>query len=129
MTAPAIDQGDSPVRIAIQQQQTHFTPGEQLSGAVGWNLDKAPKTAEVRLFWYTEGKGTRDVGVVDSITFQSPGQNDERAFSFTLPAAPYSFSGKLISLIWAVELILEPGAHAERIQFTLSPTGEEILIT
>jgi hypothetical protein len=34
--------------------------------------------------------------------------NDERTFSLTLPREPFSFSGKLISLVWALELIVEP---------------------
>ena len=44
------------------------------------------------------------------------------------PEAPHSFSGALISLIWAVELLVEPGGLSERIEITVSPTGEEILL-
>jgi hypothetical protein len=45
-----------------------------------------------------------------------------------LPLAPYSFSGKLISLIWGLELVLEPSQETARFEFTLSPTGEEIML-
>lgn len=114
--------------ITTQQQGSSFRPGEQLNGTVSWKIEAQPKSAQVRLFWYTGGKGTRDVEIVDSIIFQTPKESDERSFSFKLPDAPYSFSGKLISLIWAIELILEPGGHAERLQIIVSPTGEEILL-
>jgi hypothetical protein len=92
-------------------------------------LDAKPKSAEVRLFWYTEGKGTRDLEVVATQELDAPNQNDERPFRFAAPEAPYSFSGKLISLIWALELVTEPGGQAERLQVAVSPTGEEIMLT
>ena len=116
------------LRIATQSGRKNFRPGEELSGAVGWAVENTPKSAEVRLFWYTAGKGTRDIGVVATQTFDTPKQNDERSFHFTFPQAPYTFSGALISLIWAVELLVEPGGLSERIEITVSPTGEEILL-
>jgi len=119
----------SSLRIATQQQKTSFLPGEEVQGAVSWSLEKQPKSAEVRLFWYTEGKGTRDLAIVAQESFAQPKQNDERAFRFSLPEAPYSFSGKLISLIWAVELVIEPGDHAERVQIIVSPTGKEAVLS
>jgi hypothetical protein len=118
----------STLRIATQHDRRNFQPGEEVSGAVSWTVQKVPKSAELRLFWYTEGKGTRDVSVVAQQQFFDAKPSDERSFQFTLPQAPYSFSGKLVSLIWALELVIEPGDHAERIEITVSPTGEEILL-
>ncbi len=37
------------------------------------------------------------------------------------PRSPYSFSGKLISLIWALELVALPGREAARTEITLAP--------
>ena len=51
----------------------------------------------------------------------------EQRVKFTLPAAPYSFSGKLISLIWAVELVADDSDSA-RWEFVLGPDGAEILL-
>ncbi len=118
----------SSLRIATQLQRKTFRPGEEVSGAVGWTVDKEPKSAEVRLFWYTAGKGTRDVGIVAAQRLEAPKSNDERSFAFTLPEAPYSFSGTLISLIWAIELVVDPGGLSERVEITVSPTGEEIVL-
>ena len=119
----------SSLRIATGNQKTTFLPGEEVHGAVSWTLEKQPRSAEVRLFWYTEGKGTRDLAIVAQQSFAEPKQSDERAFRFTLPPAPYSFSGRLISLVWAIELVIEPGDHAERVQITVSPTGKEIVLS
>jgi hypothetical protein len=61
--------------------------------------------------------------------FAEPVLKDRRSFSLQLPEGPYSFSGKLISLAWALELVAEPGSRASRIEITVSPTRREILIT
>ena len=49
-----------------------------------------------------------------------------RPFRFQLPDAPYSFSGKLISLIWAIEAVAEGIKEAARYEFVLAPEGREI---
>ena len=85
-------------------------------------------SAEVRLFWYTRGKGTEDVELVDTVAFPNPQTTDQRTFRFALPEAPYSFSGKLISIIWAIELIVEPGRSVERREIVMSPSGREVVV-
>jgi len=115
--------------IATADNRATFSPGEQVQGTCGWWLDRAPSAIEMRLFWYTEGKGTKDVDVVDTIRFESPAAQNRREFSFTLPSGPYSFSGKLISLIWALELVVQPSGEAKRVQLTVSPSGEEIVLS
>lgn len=116
----------SELRIELADGRTSYRPGEPLSGRVTWRVDEPPESAELKLFWYTSGKGTQDVGVVQTMTFASPRKDDHRDFTLPLPREPYSFSGTLISLIWAIELIIEPGAHVEREQIVLSSTGEEV---
>jgi len=105
-----------------------FKPGETLELSVLWALSKKPESLEVRLFWFTRGKGTEDVGVVATELIAAEGPAGEAKVRFTLPVAPYSFSGKLISLLWAAELVAEPGARAARFQFILSPTGAELVL-
>lgn len=105
-----------------------FLPGEVVEGTVSWQLGQPAERVELRLFWYTEGKGDQDVGVVANVPFADPGLQDRRSFRLTLPEGPLSFSGKLISLAWALELVAEPGDRASRIEITVSPTRREILI-
>jgi hypothetical protein len=78
------------------------------------------------LFWFTQGKGTEDVGVVAKEIVPSPGADGTHRVRFTLPEAPYSFSGRLISLIWAVELVADDAAA--RWEFVLAPDGREIVL-
>jgi len=108
--------------------RTGFKPGETLELLVLWALPAKPASLEVRLFWFTRGKGTEDVEVVANETILTDNAAGESTVRFTLPDAPWSFSGKLISLLWAAELVAEPGARAARCEFTLSPTGAEIIL-
>jgi hypothetical protein len=118
----------SSLEIQTRDGKTRFRPGEEITGTVSWALDKAPTSVELRLFWYTQGKGTTDFGVTEIVPFPAAAQTDRRDFSALLPAMPYSFSGKLISLIWALELIAQPGKQSTRLDLIMSPTGEEITL-
>jgi len=116
------------LKILLRDERRNFRAGEAVEGVVGWRLEKPPKSVEVRLFWFTRGKGTEDVGVVSQMRFDEPRQEEGRKFNFTLPAEPWSFSGQLISLIWALELVAEPGGATARVELVVSPTGQEILL-
>ena len=118
----------STLRIDIAGGQRGHKPGEKIDGRVAWQVEEAPQSAELRLFWYTSGKGTQDVENVGVVAFQTPQMNDDRLFSFALPRQPFSFSGKLISLVWALELIVEPGSNVERHEFVMSASGEEVVL-
>ena len=78
------------------------------------------------MFWFTRGQGIEDAGVVETVRFDRPLREEARPFRIRLPGAPYSFSGKLISLIWAVELVSEPSKEAGRQEITIAPGGQEV---
>ena len=114
------------IEVTIQDGYTSFRPGDVVEGTVMWQLDPPPSEVEARLFWFTRGKGMRDIVIVETIPYHSPARMDRRAFRFQLPAGPYSFSGKLISLVWAIEVVAQPGDTSGRTEITVSPTGDEI---
>jgi hypothetical protein len=116
------------VSVSTIDRRTAFLPGAEVEGVCAWQLDRRPDAVEVRLFWYTQGKGTVDAQVVDKVRFEGPPSQDRRQFRLTLPDAPHSFSGKLISLLWALELVVEPTGETDRLELTMSPTGSEILL-
>ena len=118
----------SKLKLATRDEQTAFRPGEEITGAIGWERDQPPASVEVRLFWRTRGKGTEDTHVAQTISFPNPQPAEARPFQFRAPDGPYSFSGKLISLIWALELVVEPGTETTLMELVISPTGREILL-
>lgn len=116
------------LRIGLRENRTAYAPGDTLSGAALWELDAAPQSAELHLCWSTRGKGTEDAEVVATIPFDAPQPGDTREFTLTLPPGPYSFSGKLISLIWSLELVLKPGKHSVREEIVIAPGGAEVVL-
>jgi hypothetical protein len=113
-----------PLTIAPTSGDSVRKPRGLLELLAQWSLPSAPPSLEARLFWFTRGKGTEDVGVVATERVPSPGARGQHRVRFTLPEAPYSFSGQLISLIWAVELVADKTAG--RWEFVLAPEGREI---
>jgi len=114
------------LELALNDNRTQYLPNEVISGLASWNLGTARPVVELRLSWYTRGKGTQDTRVERKVPFDDPRARDTREFRLPLPDGPYSFSGRLISLVWQVELVA--GTDKQTIEFTLSPTGQEILL-
>ncbi len=116
----------STLRITTTDGRTWFKPGESINGAASWVTDEPAEALEVRLFWYTSGKGTEEAEIVDSLSVPGPEPSGERRFSFRLPEGPYSFSGRLITLRWALEIVLEPSKEVERLDLLIGPRPVEV---
>lgn len=114
--------------VATAEGRTSFEPQETIEFTASWQAENAPKSVEVRLVWYTSGKGDTDVRVVDRVVFDNPPSQESRHGSFLLPTGPYSFSGKLISLIWALELVLLPSDESTRVDLVVAPGGREVVL-
>jgi len=115
-----------PLAITPTRSDSSRKPREVLELIVQWSLPSVPTSLEARLFWFTRGKGTEDVAVIATEVVPATSAQGTHRVRFTLPEAPYSFSGKLISLIWAVELVADK--TAARWEFVLAPQGREILL-
>jgi hypothetical protein len=81
------------IEVRIKDGKNQFQPLDWIEGHVSWNLKSPPRNIEIRLLWFTEGKGTTDLSILESITL---GADSNRAsgdvpFRFQLPSAPYSF--------------------------------------
>ncbi|MCP4898582.1 MAG: hypothetical protein GY906_16540 [bacterium] len=114
------------VKLNLVEDKMWFEPGASLQGQVAWSFDSEPDRLELRLFWYTEGRGTQDISIIDSKVLEEPGLNGSMELTFRIPEGPYSFSGKLITLKWAIEAISEPENLVERIELLIGPRPVEI---
>jgi hypothetical protein len=114
--------------ISLRQDKTDYAPHETVAGDIRWRLEASPRRIEISLLWYTSGKGTRDVGVIGTLAIDEPNSVGTKDFAFTLPEGPYTFSGKLISLVWAIEATCSPGDNTVRQQIVVSPTRQEIAL-
>ena len=114
----------------VQTNSDMFAPGQPIEGTVEWSdLPVKTKSIEVRLIWHTEGKGTLDFELIASkeIDFSSLTEGSG-SFSFIAPHRPLSFSGQLISLVWAIEVIAFPTQESERKHILISNSKHEILL-
>jgi hypothetical protein len=118
----------SQLQLKISDGRSAFSPGETITGTAAWQLDAPPEKAELNLIWSTRGKGTQDIEIVITIPFPNPQTSDHRPFTIKLPSAPYTFSGHLISLVWTLELGINPGDHCEALELTIAPGGKEVLL-
>lgn len=112
--------------LQLDRDDAAYIPGELITGHVAWDLTEGPERLTIRLIWQTSGKGTQDVGVVSEQPFELASLRGSRDFSFEGIDGPYSFSGKLITVAWVVEAVVEPGGHHAERSLTLSPTGFEV---
>lgn len=115
-------------KLQIGLESLVHRPGDELRGQCSWELERPVKMIAVRLFWHTKGKGTQDIGIVSTQQFAAPALHGARPFTFRLPEGPCSFSGTLITLLWAVEIVTVPGDEGEYVDFVLSPTGKELQV-
>lgn len=118
------------ITIQLTDPDSKYSPGEPIRGTVRWSSPESkPDSIDIRLIWFTRGKGNRDVEVVGNSAFEPSGESGEHEFEFQAPEHPYSFSGKLISLVWAIEAISFPENEAEQAELTIAPRGVEVILS
>jgi len=116
------------LRLKVDDPGTARRPGESLDIDASWHLDGPDHAVELSLVWYTSGKGSEDIEVVEQVTLASkaPGSSGSRHHTLRIPEGPYSFSGKLISLAWALELVAVPSSAVERVDLVIGPEAREV---
>jgi hypothetical protein len=115
-------------QLQIETEFDAFYPGSDAPVTLEWTLPEPPEAIELRLVWNTSGKGDRDLQVVQTHRFENPPAAGRQVATIQFPWGPYSFSGKLISLIWALELVVLPTGESIRKEITIGPNALEVLI-
>ncbi|XAL98483.1 hypothetical protein OT109_12950 [Phycisphaeraceae bacterium D3-23] len=114
--------------LTLDRTAGGYRPGEAITGLMRWSLTQPAERIDVRLFWWTSGKGSSDSGLAGELKFEGLAASGEQAIVFDAPAGPYSFSGKLVTIQWAVEAIARPGKQVARAEFVLSTSGTEVTV-
>ena len=113
--------------IYLENETKIYRPGEPVSGMVRWHGRDQVREIELRLIYYTSGKGTSDVKTIAVEKFPRPGASESRSFELTaFGRHPWSFSGKLVSVVWGLELVFDDEELAAKCELIVSPTGAEI---
>jgi len=117
------------MRIELTGGRAAFEPGDVITGTVRWEgAAHGVREAEIQLVWSTSGHGDPETAVAASMGFVNPLAEDQRPFQLRLPRTPWSFSGRLITLAWAVRLMINRGAAMEHCPITVGPGGAGVVL-
>ncbi|MDX2108319.1 MAG: hypothetical protein SFY67_18140 [Candidatus Melainabacteria bacterium] len=117
------------LEIVLKDDKKRFLPFEVIEGKIKYDLSRPSKEITVDLVWTTMGKGTIDNYRADSSVISTMGSNrGEGNFRLNAPAGPYSFSGKLISIIWMISCGTENDKEIAEIEIVISPVGREVVV-
>lgn len=106
------------------ENRNGFRPGETIEGLVSWELERPAEEIEVRLGWFTSGKGATDRAIVEVIRFPTANAIDVQPFSFVAPDGPSSYDGRLISLTWAIDAVAKAARKQNcRLEIIIAPDG------
>lgn len=100
--------------LDIRLKSLHVAPGGRLDGNVSILLPAGTSiaSADIVVFWRTEGRGTTDEGIV--LTEPLPlagapaGGQIEHFFSVQLPQIPWTYHGRLIKIHWFAGIYVKP---------------------
>ncbi len=114
--------------IRLQTDYDAYYPGTDLVATVTWHFSEPPTGFLFRLLWTTEGKGTQDVGQVSTKRISTTKSQGSEDVKIRLPWGPYSYSGKLLSILWSIEVTAEPGGETASFPFIMGPDAKEVLM-
>jgi len=115
------------MRLSIADEKPCYRPGDTLQAEASWELDAEPRAVTLRLFWYTQGKGTTDTVIAVEEPYVGPMASGKWSTSLTIPPdAVSSYTGRLLSITWAVEVVAEKKLGFARREIVVSPTGQAI---
>jgi hypothetical protein len=117
------------LEIKLDQQDACFAPGNTIAGLVTWQpLPENTTGLDIRLIWYTQGKGDMDVSIAASheVVIADRQVAGEARFEFIAHHRPFSFAGKLIELTWAIELLQKPSLDSVSTSLIIHPNKQKI---
>ena len=116
------------ISVHLKDGKTNYRPGERIRGEIEWDLSKDVKEILINIFWYTIGRGDQDSEIAATKTIKMPLRSERQSFEMELPLAPYSYSGQITTLKWAVEAVTLKGKVKAVEEFDMTPKDKEIIL-
>jgi hypothetical protein len=107
-----------------------FLPGAAVAGTFTVEVLAGIRcrSMDLCLEWFTEGKGDRDRAVIASKELHSgpldQGRRIGEPFRFMLPDQPWSYAGYLITIHWAISVVVDVPMGRdirESVRFVMAP--------
>ena len=116
------------IEIRMKDDKTRFSPFDQMEAEITWD-SSVVHDIKVELLWSTRGRGSEDTYVQDARRIAVKQERSSmKNLIFQAPVGPYSFSGKLISLIWYLSASDEGGSQSAELELVIAPGEKEIII-
>lgn len=115
--------------LELDHGETSFEPGGRVAGVAAWSVSAPLSGMELRLKWTSRGQGGRDIKIADTIALPEPQPTEKRPFILTLPEAPFSMQGALISVSWELELVALPVEEKATVAITIAPGRRPIVLS
>lgn len=106
--------------ISISVERKDLRPFEMVSGHVEWRLGEVPEDLELRLCWFTRGRGTEESKTVAELVLGDTA-GGVREFSFEVPGEPWSVDGPLVAITWALEVVAKKQGGLALEELVVSP--------
>jgi hypothetical protein len=106
--------------ITFSIERKDLRPFETVRGRVDWRLDEVPKDLELRLCWFTRGRGTEESETVEALALGDTASGG-REFCFVLPGQPWSVDGALIGIAWGLEVVAKKQGGLGLEELVVSP--------
>ena len=115
--------------ITLDIHKTVFEPQDEVVGRVTWSLHRSPKVVTVTAGWYTQGRGSEDEQIEIEQKWRTDENRGVQGFVLPLSKSPYSYSGKLIEIIWYVSAKTKKGGLHTRTDIVVSPNGKPVTLS
>lgn len=109
----------------ITIERRDLRPHDTVSGRVTWALEHEPRELELRLCWFTRGRGTEESRTVEAVPLGDT-MHGEKPFSIRLPAEPWSMNGALVRIAWALEVVAKKSGALAMEEIIVAPDRREI---
>lgn len=116
------------ITLFLKDGKTVYRPGETIRGELLWDLREDVQDITINIFWYTDGVGEQDSEIAVSEKISMPLQKGRQSFEMELPAAPYSYKGRITELQWAIEATTMKDKVKDVKEFSMTPDKREIVL-
>lgn len=118
----------SELEIQFENGKAEFLPGGTIRGCAKWQLESDVNYLQLSLYWRTDGRAEKYFEICESMKFEFPGPSGQRDFEIEVPSGPYSFKGRLFSIIWTVELSTPDGKLLAEKNIAVSSDGKPVTV-
>ena len=105
-----------------------LAPGETMVFTLARDSSAKAGPLTVQLGWFTEGRGTRDAAIAWSEEIPGLAPGTDQTFEVVLPETPWSFSGKLVSISWRLEVLDAKRQPLVAISLLIAPGGQLVTL-